>query len=136
MSTELETQKNDQSDDISLSQLVSFYKNNFAISKPEAQVIKDARNEVNENYAAVADTIYKDSCVTVCKLEELIKQLNQGWQPAFTAGIIRLLKPDKAGPDNTPKSGFYRLLLAFTIFLLFSSTKTVLSILYVYYISK
>ena len=58
----------------------------------------------------------------------------QGWQPAFTAGIIRRLKPDKAGPDNTPKSGFYRLLLAFTIFLLFSSTKTVLSILYVYYI--
>ena len=48
----------------------------------------------------------------------------QGWQPAFNAGIIRRLKP--------VKSGFYRLLLAFTIFLLFSSTKTVLSILYVY----
>ena len=35
---------------------------------------------------------------------------NQGWQPAFTAGIIRRLKPDKAVPDNTPKSvfiGFY-----------------------------
>ena len=31
----------------------------------------------------------------------------QGWQPAFTVGIIRRLKPDKAGPDNTPKSGFY-----------------------------
>ena len=56
----------------------------------------------------------------------------QGWQPAFTAGIIRRLKPDKAGPDNTPKSGFYRLLLAFTIFLLFSTTKTVLTISYVY----
>ena len=32
---------------------------------------------------------------------------HQGWQPAFTAGIIRRLKPDKTGPDNTPKSGFY-----------------------------
>ena len=32
---------------------------------------------------------------------------DQGWQPAFTAGIIHRLKPDKAGPDNTPKSGFY-----------------------------
>ena len=52
---------------------------------------------------------------------------SQGWQPAFTAGIIRRLKPDKTGPDNTPKSGFYWLLLAFTIFLLFSSTKTVLT---------
>ena len=31
----------------------------------------------------------------------------QGWQPAFTVGIIRRLKPDKAGPDNTPKSGLY-----------------------------
>ena len=57
---------------------------------------------------------------------------SQGWQPAFTAGIIRRLKPDKAGPDNTPKSGFYRLLVAFTIFLPFSTTKTVLTILYVY----
>ena len=74
--------------------------------------------------------------LTSTGLESLINAANQGWQPAFTAGIIRRLKPDKAGPDNTPKSGFYRLLLAFTIFLLFSSTKTVLSMLYVYYISK
>ena len=49
-----------------------------------------------------------------------------GLATGFIAGIIRRLKPDKTGPDNTPKSGFYRLLLAFTIFLLFSSTKTVL----------
>ena len=56
-----------------------------------------------------------------------IRGHTQGWQPAFTTGIIRRLKPDKTGPDNTPKSGFYRLLLAFTIFLLFSSTKTVLT---------
>ena len=40
----------------------------------------------------------------------------QGWQPAFTAGIIRRLKPDKTGPDNTPKSGFYWLLLFFFSF--------------------
>ena len=44
----------------------------------------------------------------------------------LATGFYRRLKPDKTGPDNTPKSGFYRLLLAFTIFLLFSSIKTVL----------
>ena len=44
------------------------------------------------------------------------KPLQQGWQPAFTAGIIRRLKPDKTGPDNTPKSGFYRFLLLFFSF--------------------
>ena len=54
---------------------------------------------------------------------DLVICKDQGWQPAFTAGIIRRLKP-----DNTPKSGFYRILLAFTIFLRFSSTKTVLTL--------
>ena len=73
--------KNDQSDDISLSQLVSFYKNKFAVSKAEGQVIQDARDEANEKYAAVRDTIYKDSCVPVCKLEELIKQLSKNSSP-------------------------------------------------------
>ena len=64
------------------------------------------------------------NCISTSKQ---VLNFYQGWQPAFTAGIIRRLKPDKTGPDNTPKSGFYRLLLAFTIFLHFSSTKTVLS---------
>ena len=73
--------KIDQSDDISLSQLVSFYKNKFAVSKAEGQVIQDARDEVNEKYAAVTDTIYKDSCVPVCKFEELIKQLSKNSSP-------------------------------------------------------
>ena len=61
--------------------LLAFIKNKFAISKIEAQVIQDARNEVNENHAAVADTIYKDSFVSVCKLEELIKQLSKNSSP-------------------------------------------------------
>ena len=72
-----------------------------------------------------------NSCQTLNKQDNTFVQFNykkyQGWQPAFTAGIICRLKPDKTGPDNTPKSGFYRLLLAFTIFLLLSSTKTVLT---------
>ena len=49
-----------------------------------------------------------------------------------TGFYCRYYPPVKSGPDNTPKSGFYRILLAFTIFHLLSSTKTVLSILYVY----
>ena len=49
--------------------------------KAEGQVIQDATDEVNEKYAAVRDTIYKDSCVPVCKLEELIKQLSKHSSP-------------------------------------------------------
>ena len=47
---------------------------------------------------------------------QALNLIKQGWQPAFTAGIIRRLKPDKTGPDNTPKSGFYRFLLFFFSF--------------------
>ena len=48
-------------------------------------------------------------------------QFKQGWQPAFTPDNNRI----KLARTILPK-------VAFTIFLLFSSTKTVLSILYVY----
>ena len=79
-----------------------------------------------------------DICNDYCVANDIkFNSLKQGWQPAFTAGIIRRLKPDKTGPDNTPKSGFYRLLLAFTIFLLFSSTKTVLTFyMFIKYVNK
>ena len=49
--------------------MCSFCKNTFAASKAEGKEIQDARDDVNKN------TIYKDSCVPVCKLEELIKQI-------------------------------------------------------------
>ena len=53
-----------------------------------------------------------------------------GFQSGLATGFYcRYYPPVKAGPDNTHKSGFFP---AFTIFLLFSSTETVLSILYVY----
>ena len=55
--------------------MCSFCKNTFAASKAEGQEIQDARDEVSKKYAAVGDTVYKDSCVPVCKLEELIKQI-------------------------------------------------------------
>ena len=74
---------NDQSDHISLSQVDSFYKNIFAVSQAESQEIQDARDEVKKKYATVRDTIhvYKDSCVSVCKLGEQIKQLSKNISP-------------------------------------------------------
>ena len=73
--------KNDQSDDISLSQFVSFYENNFTESNTADQAIKDARDKINIQYSAERNSIYKDSCVPVCKIEQLIKQLNQNSSP-------------------------------------------------------
>ena len=73
--------------------------------------------------------MYMYSMVFTCTVWYVHLQYGmQGWQAAFTAGIIRRLKPDKTGPDktgpdNTPKSGFYRLLLAFSIFLIFPPLK-------------
>ena len=75
----------------------------------------------------VYDLEFTTPCWSATSSLPILEGDKQGWQPAFTAGIIRRLKPDKTGPDNTPKGGFYRILLAFAIFLLFSSTKIVLT---------
>ena len=57
--------------------LLAFMKKKNAESEAEDQVINDARDQVNIKYAAVRDTIYKDNCVPVCRIEKLIKQVSK-----------------------------------------------------------
>ena len=86
---------------------------------PKSGEVKDLGILMSENCEFdnhIATVVKKCSRLCGWILLTFSTRSKQGWQPAFTAGIIRRLKPDKTGPDNTSKSGFYRLLLFFFSF--------------------